>query len=91
MRRRCHCSGTAGRPGVVQLYEGASVYWSSTTGAHPLYGGIRQAWVDQGYEGGRLGFPTSAEYDEAGGRAQDFQGGRITWTPSGGAVVTHTG
>ncbi|WP_442941145.1 LGFP repeat-containing protein [Nocardia sp. NBC_00403] len=32
-------------------------------------------------KGGRYGYPTSDEYDYEGGKAQDFQGGRITWHP----------
>jgi hypothetical protein len=55
-----------------------------------LYGGIRSAWVGQGSEGGRLGYPTTNEYAVGGGGyAQDFQGGRITWHP--GSVTVQYG
>jgi uncharacterized protein with LGFP repeats len=75
--------------GAVQLFEGASVYWSGPTGAHELYGGIREAWIGQGYEAGRLGFPTTGEFDVDGGRKQEFQGGNIVWTPQTGAVIAY--
>jgi len=35
-----------------------------------------------------LGYPISDEEDApGGGRQSRFQGGRITWTPAGGAVI----
>jgi len=80
---------TSARGGAVQLFEGASIYWSGTTGAHELYGGIREAWIAQGYETGRLGFPTTGEFDIDGGRKQEFQGGNIVWTPQGGTVIAY--
>lgn len=81
--------GTAGRPGAVQLFQGGSLYWSATTGAHPVRGAIMEAWARQGYEGGRLGFPRTGEFDSPDGRKQEFQGGNIVWTPERGAVVAY--
>jgi uncharacterized protein with LGFP repeats len=77
------------RGGAVQLFEGASIYWSGATGAHELYGGIREVWISQGYETGRLGFPTTGEFDIDGGRKQEFQGGNVVWTPQAGAVIAY--
>ena len=66
--------------GAKQYYQGGEVVWSPSAGAHVITGGIRSAWVGQGSEGGRLGYPTTGEYPAGGGAyAQDFQGGRITW------------
>ena len=36
---------------------------SPSTGAHEVYGIIRDAWADNGWEAGPLGYPTSGEYD----------------------------
>ncbi|WP_432495545.1 N-acetylmuramoyl-L-alanine amidase [Kineococcus gypseus] len=74
--------------GAFTHFQGGSIYWSPRTGAHSVRGAIRDAWARQGWETGRLGYPTSSEYDVAGGRRSDFQGGSITWTPARGAVVT---
>jgi hypothetical protein len=70
-------------------YEPGSIYWSPSTGAHPVYGAIKARWASLGWENSRLGFPVTGEYDVPGGRRSDFQGGSITWTPAGGAVVTY--
>nr|WP_246316354.1 hypothetical protein [Kineococcus aurantiacus] len=74
--------------GAFNHFQGGSVYWSPATGAHLVRGAIRDAWARQGWETGRLGYPTSDEYDVPGGRRSDFQGGSITWTPAAGAVVS---
>ena len=66
--------------GVYQNYQGGAVIWSPGTGAHESYGPIRTAWQSTGFEGGRLGYPTSEVYAVANGTAQNFQGGRITET-----------
>ena len=65
----------------------SSIYWLPETGAHEIFGAIRNKWIEMGVERGRLGYPVSAEHDHAGGRLQQFQGGSIFWTPQGGAVV----
>ena len=45
------------------------------------HAGFEVDWVRNGAENGRYGFPTSDEYDYEGGKAQDFQGGKLTWAP----------
>ncbi len=79
---------TPNRQGRFNHFEGGSIYWSARTGAHAVYGAIRERWGQVGWENSALGFPLSDEYSIPGGRAQDFQYGSITWTPGGGAVVT---
>lgn len=74
--------------GVYQSFQGGTIYWSPATGAHPNTGAIRAAYAAQGWENGYLGYPTSNEYPMCGGAAQDFQGGRITWTLAGGTAAT---
>ena len=68
------------RGGAKQYFQGGEIVWSPAAGARIVTGGIRTAWVGQGSEGGRLGYPTTNEYAASGGgRAQDYQGGRIIW------------
>ncbi|MET8652113.1 LGFP repeat-containing protein [Nocardia aurea] len=67
--------------GRYNLFTGGAVYYSPSTGAHTVWGALRDDWVRAGAENGRYGLPTSDEYDYQGGKAQDFQGGRITWVP----------
>lgn len=74
--------------GAYQRFQGGDIHWSPATGAHPTWGGIRTAWGKQGYENGRLGYPTSAEYQRNGVTRQDFQGGFIEWR-GGRAHITH--
>jgi len=74
--------------GRYNHFQGGSIYWTPDTGAHEVHGAIRQAWADKGWERSVLGYPISDEEDApGGGRQSRFQGGRITWTPAGGAVI----
>ena len=74
--------------GRAQAYQGGSIYWTEATGAHATFGPIRDAWAAQGFESGKLGYPTTDQYATAnGGIAQGFQGGTISWTSTGGAVI----
>ena len=75
--------------GFAQAFQGGAIYWTPSTGAQPsLYGPIRSAWAAQGFENGKLGYPTTDEINYPnGGLAQAFQGGAIYWTPAGGTVV----
>ena len=76
-------------PGRYNHFEDGSVYWSPTTGAYAVTGDIRDLWASLGWENSYLGFPTSAEYPlRDGRRRQDFQGGNITWSPTGGGPAT---
>lgn len=67
----------------------ASVYWTPNTGAHAIYGLIRQQWASMGWETSSLGYPTSDEYGINGGRRNDFVRGWITFWFSGGIQVTY--
>jgi uncharacterized protein with LGFP repeats len=74
--------------GVYQMYEGGGIVWSPTTGAHLSKGAIRTAWAGTGFENGPLGYPTSSEYAGSNGTVvQNFQGGRITWSPTSGIQI----
>jgi PKD repeat protein len=67
--------------------RGGGVYWTASTGAYAVYGGIGLRWDALGSERSYLGYPRSNEYDVAGGRRQDFQSGYITWNATTGQVV----
>ncbi|PPK95986.1 LGFP repeat-containing protein [Kineococcus xinjiangensis] len=75
------------RGGAFTAFQGGSIYWSPTTGAHVVRGALRGAWGSLGWEGGRLGFPRSGEYPVPGGVRQDFQGGTLTFVWSTGQVL----
>jgi hypothetical protein len=67
----------------------SAIYWSPATGAHAVYGLIRQKWSDLGAEKSFLGFPTSDEQDLPKGRRSTFTGGRVDYSNDGGAVVAY--
>jgi peptidoglycan/xylan/chitin deacetylase (PgdA/CDA1 family) len=75
--------------GVYQNFQGGNIHWSAATGARATKGAIGAAWASQNWENGKLGYPTTDETVVAGGTAQDFQGGRITWTAATGARITY--
>ncbi|MCZ2850314.1 DUF3152 domain-containing protein [Modestobacter sp. VKM Ac-2978] len=66
--------------------SGASIYWTPSTGAHEVYGAIRNRWAKLDWEQGPLGYPVSGEYDVEGGRRSDFQGGSIVWDRATGST-----
>ncbi|MGW4845095.1 LGFP repeat-containing protein [Nocardia brasiliensis] len=67
--------------GRYNLFNDGAIYWSPKYGAHVVWGAIRTTWEARAGANGGYGYPTSDEYDYQGGKAQDFEGGRITWQP----------
>lgn len=68
------------------------IYWSPGTGAHLVYGAIREKWLELGDAGGQLGYPTTDEIDNVDNastgrrdRCQRFAGGYISWSTDTGA------
>lgn len=75
--------------GVYQQFQGGSIHWTSTTGAHPTRGAIRTTWANLGSENSWLGYPTSDEYkDSSGNTVQNFQGGKIYYNSTSGTWTT---
>ncbi len=73
-----------------QLFENGSIV-SSKYGTFPLYGGIRQTYLNTGGLNGWLGVPTSAETSQGNGVIkQTFEYGYIIWNGSK-AVAYRTG
>ena len=78
------------RGGKYQNYVGGAILWSQATGAHVSQNGpIRDAYQKQGFENGRLGYPTSGEYTAGKTKVQDFQGGKIILGADGTASVRY--
>lgn len=72
-----------------QDFQGGRIYWSPTTGAHEVYGGIGILYRQLGAETGPLGLPLSGETPGPvpGSRMSAFQKGAIIWSPPTGPVV----
>ena len=64
----------------------ASIYWTAETGAHVVYGAIRDRWTALGWERSYLGYPVTDEMSwtdpetQKSGRISHFQRGAIAWT-----------
>lgn len=79
----------AGQNGArVSAFERGIIIWTPQTGAHAVYGSIKDKYGVKGWEGGDLGAPIGEERDAGlGGRVQDFQNGFIIWSPNTGAYA----
>jgi uncharacterized protein with LGFP repeats len=68
------------------------IYWSDTTGAYELRGGIRQRWEDLGGTNA-LGLPVTGEiYLPGGGARSSFSSGlTLVWGPTTGAHAVGSG
>jgi hypothetical protein len=64
-----------------QIFEKGSIV-SSKNGTFPLYGAIRQEFLNTGGLNGRLGAPTSEEKNLGGNIVQYFEHGNIYWNGS---------
>lgn len=75
--------------GKYNHFQGGSIYWSPSTGAHEVHGLIRSHWASLGWEKSFLGYPTSDELVVFGGagRISHFQHGSIYWSPTSGVRV----
>jgi len=56
----------------------------------PTAQALRDEWQRLGWERSFLRYPVSDEGDTPGGRVSFFEGGKIEWTPAGGAVTTRS-
>ncbi|WP_312977298.1 hypothetical protein [Corynebacterium sp.] len=65
------------------------IYWHPSTGAHPITTHFSTAYDRNGWEAGRLGYPTSDEFatPNGNGRKQEFQNGAIYGSLAGLAAV----
>lgn len=73
--------------GCYQMFQGGRVYTSPIGGTRSVSGAILTYWGGQGFERGRLGYPTSAAACDGGGVCrQSFQNGVVTHTPGVGTA-----
>lgn len=75
-------TGTTG--GRVRDYARGNVYWSASTGAHAVLGGILARYLVLGGPG-VLGLPRTDETAVSGGRASTFTRGTVYWSAATGA------
>ncbi len=75
--------------GRFNHFQGGSIYWSPSTGAHEVHGAIRAHWASMGWEKSVLGYPISDELVVFGGagRISHFQRGSIYWSSTAGIRV----
>lgn len=66
-----------GRDGRFNHFENGSIYWSPSTGAHPVTGEILEYWESRGWENSHLGLPTSGTSISDGGLLQSFEHGDV--------------
>jgi len=76
---------------VYQLFQGGTVYWSASTGAHSTtHGDVHNRYVALGGAAGQLGLPLTDKLPRAGGLVQQFANGWLVWGPATGArIVGH--
>jgi uncharacterized protein with LGFP repeats len=72
--------------GCFQHFQSGSVYSSPTSGAHDVWGAIRDTWARAGWERGSLGYPVEDPRPVREGWSQRFQGGTLTWATATGEV-----
>ncbi|MFI5529964.1 LGFP repeat-containing protein [Kitasatospora sp. NPDC051853] len=73
----CPTSDELGTPdgvGRFQVFDNGSIYWTPDTGAHAVWGAIRQRWADLGWERGYLGYPLSDEITNPDGYERGHYG-----------------
>ena len=73
--------------GCYQLFGKGYIYYSNSTSAHAVLGGIYNKWLTANKEWGALGYPTSSEYFNGTSIVQDFEYGKISWTERNGAII----
>lgn len=69
--------------GDVQAFERGVLYRKYGEPGFFVTGAIADRWARAGFEKSEFGWPTSNETDFEGGRVQEFEHGRIVWSPDG--------
>ncbi|SDX09464.1 LGFP repeat-containing protein [Amycolatopsis xylanica] len=80
-----------GTPDGIGRYNhfagGGSIYWTANTGAHLVYGAIKDRWRALDWERSYLGYPAADPINVPGGTCSNFQHGSISWNSTTGKVV----
>lgn len=70
--------------GEVQTFQDGVLYRKYGKQGFRVQGAIMDQYRRSGFENGKFGWPTSNEYDLGNGdRGQDFEHGRMAWSPTG--------
>ncbi|WP_052280503.1 YiiX/YebB-like N1pC/P60 family cysteine hydrolase [Nocardia vulneris] len=66
--------------GRMNRFQSGVIYWSPSTGAHPVGGSILDKWAKAGYERSTFGYPTGDQTSRDNNVTveQQFQGGLLT-------------
>ena len=77
--------------GCWRPFRNGLIYWSANSGAQVIAGDTGGAWLVRGGQNSSLGYPVAAQVCglAGGGCLQQFQGGRVYWSPASGAAVTY--
>lgn len=65
--------------GRRQGFERGVIYWSPSTGAHPITGLVLYVWAAAGFETGKYGYPAGDQTGDAVTATQQFQRDSITF------------
>ncbi|WP_155848420.1 L,D-transpeptidase family protein [Arthrobacter sp. 35W] len=65
--------------GCYQWYQRGIIWWSPSSGAHPVWGGIQSSYSSAGWAWGWLGYPIGREICQGTTCIQKFQTGTISW------------
>jgi hypothetical protein len=87
-------TATPDKKGFFTHFQGGSIYWHPTTGAHVVQGAIRDLWASNGWEATRFGFPVTDEEQmnaQDNGRFTRFEKGTVCWTPKTHAWADYHG
>ena len=73
-------SKTPDQVGRYNHFQGGSIYWKPSIGAHEAHGDIRAYWAAHGWErNAALGYPISDEQSHGTNRYSDFENGVLFW------------
>ncbi len=74
---------------LMSTLQGGAIFWSAATGANEVHGAIWAQYSAMGAGTSALGLPTSDEIagPQQGSRLNNFQRGRIVWSPVTGTAV----
>ena len=70
------------RGGCYQWFQDGVIFWSPSSGAQPIRGGMKLKYESMGWHLSYLGYPATPEVCAGGECVQSFQGGYLTWKPS---------
>ena len=79
--------GTQDGKGRFVEFENGSIYWRLDLKAHQVPIPIRNVWAENGWENGRLGYPTEDPQNTTDGISQKFEHGTITVVKGVGTVT----